>query len=147
MTAGKFVLAAIAAAMLFVTARADEKDFIAQAKERGVMVVNQSLPTAFAPGDVEVALTVKNAGELALRGALILETVDENGKNPRQIGKADIDMPPPSVSDAEVELSVNGRVTTAELGRTVRVILRTDKGDIVCRSATIAEKAESVKKR
>ncbi|MBQ6247932.1 MAG: hypothetical protein IJK04_13760 [Kiritimatiellae bacterium] len=148
MKAGRFFITSVAAAMLLATARADEKDFVAQAKEKGVTVVGHEFPAAFAPEDFKAEMTVKNAGELALRGSLVVETVDEAGKNPRQIGKADLDMPPSTMGDIEQNLVVKGKMTTFELGRTARIVLKVaDKGDVICFSAPVAEKADAAKKR
>ena len=129
-------------------ALADDGGYKAEAKGKGVEIVADGLPSSFAPGDFEATMTIRNVGELALRGALVVETVDGKGQNARQLGKAEIDMPPPSVSDVEVDLSAKGQITTAELGRTARVVLKiANKGDVVCLSAPVAEKAETVKKR
>ena len=141
----RMLLVAMAVAAV---ALADDGGYKAEAKGKGVEIVADGLPSSFAPGDFEATMTIRNVGELALRGALVVETVDGKGQNARQLGKAEIDMPPPSVSDVEVDLSAKGQITTAELGRTARVVLKiANKGDVVCLSAPVAEKAETVKKR
>ena len=132
----------------FAAARAEEP-FVAAARERGVGIVTHAVPKEFAIGDFAVSMRVRNGGELALRGSLDVLTVDAEGKNPRAFGKAQIDLPPKSVSaDAEQELRVAGRLTAAEIGRTVRVLLRlAGAPEIVCAEGPAVEPPKAAEKR
>jgi hypothetical protein len=144
----KSLLLLSAALLSFAAARAEEP-FVAAARERGIAVVSHTVPTEFAIGDFSVSLRIRNEGDLALRGSFDVFTVDAEGRNPREYGKAQIDMPPKSVSaDAEQELAVSGRVTAAELGRKVRILLRpANVPEIVCYEGPVVESRKAAERR
>ena len=145
----KRILLLSAVLLSFAAARAEEP-FVAAARERGVEIVSHAVPKEFAIGDFAVSMRVRNQGELALRGSLAVFSVDAEGKNPRELGKAaQIDLPPKSVSaDAEQELAVSGRVTAAELGRKARILLRpAGSPEIVCYEGPVVESRKAAEKR
>ena len=144
----RILLSALVLPALLSAARAEEP-FVAAARERGVEIVSHAVPKEFAIGDFAVSMRVRNQGELALRGSLDVLTVDAEGRNPREFGKAQIDLPPKSVSaDAEQELAVSGRVTAAELGRTARVLLRpAGSPEIVCYEGPVVESRKAAERR
>ena len=144
----RILLSALVLPALLSAARAEEP-FVAAARERGVEIVSHAVPKEFAIGDFAVSLRIRNEGELALRGSFDVFTVDAEGRNPREYGKAQIDLPPKSVSaDAEQELRVAGRVTAAELGRRVRILLRpANVPEIVCYEGPVVESRKAAEKR
>ena len=136
----------IALALAAASARAD--DFRAAIRARGAEVAESSLPTAISPGPYEFGLSLKNAADRALRGSLELHTAKADGGDGRCDAKADIDLPPPSVSDAAQPLVLKGELPNSYLGRNARIVVRIPGGeDIVCFSGAIAEDAGKVKKR
>ena len=144
----KFTTAAFLSALLFATAWAEGQDFRAEIRARNAEVAESSLPTAISPGPFEFGLSLKNKGELALRGSLELHTFKADGSDGRCDAKADIDLPPPSVSDAAQSLVLKGEIKYSDLGRTARIVVRLPGGgDILCFTCTIAEDAGKVKKR
>ena len=83
---------------------ASGQDFREALRARNAEVAESSLPAAISPGPFEFGLSLKNKGELALRGSLELHTIKADGSDGRCDAKADIDLPPPSVSDAAQSL-------------------------------------------
>ena len=145
----RILLSALVLPALLSAARAEEP-FVAAARERGVEIVSHAVPKEFAIGDVAVSMRVRNEGELALRGSLAVFSVDAEGRNPRELGKAaQLDLPPRSVSaDAEQELAVAGRLTAADIGRTMRVLLRpAGSPEIVCYEGPVVESRKAAERR
>ena len=126
-----------------------EESFVAAARERGIAITAHAVPSEFAIGGFSVSLHVRNEGTQALRGSLEVLTVDASGGNTRSFGKAQLDLPPKSVAaDAEQELVVSGRVSAAELGRKVRILLRpANVPEIVCYEGPVVESRQAVEKR
>ncbi|MBR1920949.1 MAG: hypothetical protein IJ829_02955, partial [Kiritimatiellae bacterium] len=54
--------------------------FVDDIRALGAEVVSSDLPEAAECGSFAYALSLKNKGELALRGTFFVETVDANGK-------------------------------------------------------------------
>ena len=121
-------------------------DFYAKAKKCNVNVLSHSFPERFDPGKFELSAKIKNGGNLPLRGALKVVLFDKKGKNGKVIGKDDIDIPPTSVSDGEMELKVQGTLTAADLKLPVKVLFETSFGEAVCYEGIVGEAPKADKK-
>ncbi len=120
--------------------------FYKQAKgELKIDVVEHSFPGKFAAGgEFAVSMKIKNAGDLALRGLLKVETTDADGKNVREFGRAEIDIPPAAVSNVELPLSIKGKLGADEKNRKIRVVLvKNNAGTIVCYNGAVSDKSDA----
>ena len=115
--------------------------FYGKARECKIEVLDYSFPKQFGVGDFFVSMRIKNAGQAALRGSLIVESVDAKGGSIRIHGSKGIDLPPPSVSDIQIDLEIKDKLGLSDLARTVKVWLRTNMGEVLCFEGPICEKA------
>ena len=121
--------------------------FYGKAKgELKIKVLEHAFPARFAAGgDYNISMKIKNAGDLALRGAVRLETFDADGKNVKVLGSDAIDIPPSAVSDVELPLSIKGKLGADEKNRKVRIVLaKTNGGTVVCYTGSVADNAAAV---
>lgn len=115
-------------------------------KDLGVKVVEHSFPAKFGPGVNKISMKIKNTSEFALRGALAVELVDAQGKKVRDLGSADIDIPPAKVSDVELDLPVSVTLTAKDVNKRVRIVLSNNiAGSVECYSGAVSADA-AVKK-
>lgn len=130
------------------SAASAEPAFYAAARAADVEILSHSFPLVFAPGLAEMSMAVSNLGDSALRGTLSLETCESGGKAQRRLAVAEIDLPPPMVTDAEQELSLAATITEAEVGRTAMIVLHLPFGnDVICLSGRVEKSAAGAARR
>ncbi len=143
----KLLCCALLASLAVVSAANAEDAFYAKAKAHKVAVVEHAFPQRFAPGKFVVTMRIKNVSDMALRGALRIISFDQKGQDYREHGKAEIDIPPSTVSDTDVSLEAKCEFTTAELKRKVQIVLSAPTGSVICHEGVLAETPEAIEAR
>ena len=142
------VHSALCIALALATASARADDFRAALRARSAEVAENALPAPITPRPNQYGLSLKNIGDRALRGSLEFHTAKADGRDARCEAKAELDLPPPSVSDAAQALVLKGELKNSDIGRTARIVARIPGGDdIVCFSGVVAEDAGKTRKR